>query len=73
MYFTNVFRARKAFLFFTLIVFLSTATFAEDRTALITKPTVGAAQVSGIDVRLEQISGNTVLTTKTDDKGNFTF
>ena len=29
--------------------------------------------MSGIDVRLEQVSGSTVLTTKTDEKGNFTF
>jgi len=73
MYFTNAFRARQAFLFFILAVFLSTAVLAEDRTAVITKPTAEAAQVSGIDVRLEQVSGTAVLTTRTDEKGNFTF
>jgi len=72
-YFTNAFRARQAFLFFILTALLSTAVLAEDRTAVITKPTAGAAQVSGIDVRLEQVSGTAVLTTRTDEKGSFSF
>jgi SdrD B-like domain len=73
MYFTNAFRSRQAFLFFILTALLSTAVLAEDRTAVITKPTAGAAQVSGIDVRLEQVSGTAVLTTRTDEKGSFSF
>jgi len=72
MYF-NAFHARQAFLFLVLIVLLSSATLAENRTHLITKRAAGPAQVSGVDVRLEQISGTAVQTTKTDDKGTFTF
>ena len=73
MYFTNGFRARQAFLLFIFAAFLSTAVLAEDRTAVITKPTARAAQASGIDVRLEQVSGTAVLTTRTDEKGSFSF
>ena len=68
----NSFRRHQSFLFFILTMFLSSPALAEDRTALTTKPIAGA-QVSGIDVKLEQVSGTAILSTKTDEKGNFTF
>ena len=72
MYFMNSFPRRQSLLFFILAMRLSSPALAEDRTALTTKEIAGA-QVSGIDVRLEQVSGTAVLSTKTDEKGSFIF
>jgi len=73
MYSTNTLRHLQAFLLLITTVFLSSTVFATDRNDLTTKSQTAGAQISGIDVRLEQVSGSTVLTTKTDEKGSFTF
>src|SRR5215475_6808802 len=72
MYFMSSFPHYQSFLFFILAMCLSSSALAQDRTALTTKPIAGA-QVSGIDVRLEQVSGTAVLSTKSDEKGSFIF
>ena len=73
MYQLNPLRRPTVFWFIFLTAILATPTFAQDRPALETKPLPATAQVSGIDVRLEQVSGSALLTTRTNDKGSFTF
>jgi outer membrane lipoprotein-sorting protein len=72
MYYANA-RHLQAFLFLILTVFLSSTAFATDRNDLAIKTQTARAQVSGMDVSLEQVSGTAVMTTKTDEKGSFTF
>ena len=72
MYFTNALHRFQAILFVILTVFLSSTTLADDRAAQTAQP-AAVPQVSGMDVRLEQISGTAVLTTRSDENGNFTF
>ena len=73
MYSTNFLGRRQVLFVLILTVSLSATNLAEDRPALTIKTLTVAGQVSGVDVRLEQVSGTAVLTTKTDEKGNFTF
>ena len=72
MYFNNALRLQ-AFSFIVLAVFLSPAAVARDQSALPAEVHIASVQVSGLDVSLEHISGGKVLTTKTDEKGSFTF
>jgi hypothetical protein len=72
MYYKNPFRLH-AFLFIALAVILLSTAVAEDRGAIPTPAQTAGAQVSGFEVRLEQVSGSKVLTTRTDEKGSFTF
>ena len=69
----NPFPLRHAFLFIALALILSSTAGAKDRGAIPTSPQTAGAQVSGFEVRLEQVSGSKVLTTRTDEKGSFTF
>ena len=71
MYYHNPFCLH--FLFIALAVILSSTAIAKDRGAIPTPTQTAGAQVSGFEVRLEQVSGSKVLTTRTDEKGSFTF
>ena len=72
MYYKNPFQLH-AFLFLVLTVLLSSTAVAKDRGAIPTQAQTAGAQVSGLVVRLEQVSGGKVLTTRTDERGSFSF
>lgn len=72
MYYKNPFRLH-TFVLIVLAVILSTTAVAKDQGAIPTQAQTPGAQVSGLVVRLEQVSGGKVLTTRTDETGSFTF
>ena len=72
MHYKNPLRLQ-ASLFFVLAVTLSPTAVAKDRGGMPTQAQTAGAQVSGFEVRLEQVSGGKVLTTRTDERGSFTF
>ena len=72
MYYKNGFRLQ-ASLFIVLAMILSPTAVAKDRSAIPTQAQTVGAQASGVDVSLEQVSGGKALTTKTDERGSFTF
>jgi hypothetical protein len=61
------------FFFIALALMLSSAAAARDKGALPEQSQTARAQLSGVDVTLEQVSGGKVSTTRTDDNGSFTF
>ena len=72
MYYTNAIRLQ-ALLFIVPAMILSPTAAAKDRSASPAQAQPASAQPSGVDVSLEQVSGGKVLTTRTDEKGGFTF
>jgi len=72
MSYKTAFRLLHVSSFITLIVLSSTA-FAKERGGAPIDSQSASSQVSGIDVSLEQVSGTKILSTKTDEKGGFSF
>ena len=72
MFYKNAFRLH-AFLFILLAMMLSPTAVAKDRCTLLRQAQTAGAQVSGVEVSLEEVTGGKVLTTKTDEKGSFSF
>jgi Carboxypeptidase regulatory-like domain len=72
MSYKNAFRFLEAFSFIALIVLSSTAV-AKARSGASTDSQKPAEQLAGIVVSLEQVSGTKILSTKTDEKGSFSF
>jgi hypothetical protein len=63
----------QALLFIVVAMILPSTAVAEDRSASPAGAQAASAQVPGVEVSLEQVSGGKVLTTRTDEKGSFTF
>jgi hypothetical protein len=63
----------RALLFIVFTMILSSTAVAKGRTDSPAEAQAASAQVSGVDVSLEQVPGGKVRTTTTDEKGSFIF
>jgi hypothetical protein len=72
MRYKNFFRLL-SFSFTALTMIVSSPAIARDGGSPVSGAQTAGAQLSGVDVSLEEVAGGKVLTTRTDERGSFTF
>jgi len=69
----KTFFSLQTFLFITLAMIFTPAVTAKGPNSLVIEAQTAGAQMSGVDISLVDDSGGKVLTSRTDEKGSFTF